>query len=392
MKEQNKDQNSGDPVGPFDARYSSFHFDFSRVMDRSASLKQNPERVALMCQAQVRQIAPGETVIPTEKGFHLVVRSRSGAAAGALASDINRALLRRLFGAESVDQMPPMFQASQPKILPLVRGSLGAKRPAMQVGDDQDSDALASESRIEAVSGWTDFKPGYIPLFHLRQKAPPIELCGPVCFRQGKCLFGSDALRYCHPDYRPAVDAAMLRYSLTRLPEAVRGRDVSAIATGVSYETLAWSKSRHAYLEILRAARLSGDAPLIVKLDDMPKGTTARSLADILAVLRPLVRRVFIHLPDRDTGLTSEGCLGAAGFCASITPKMESPDIASVARRLEQTAFAQRALSCILGAGDNAALRVLHDTGAALAAKHPDQGGIHLGAFGMGTPTGQRAA
>ncbi|HWC62253.1 MAG TPA: hypothetical protein VG501_01440, partial [Rhizomicrobium sp.] len=381
-------------------------FDFSRVMDRSESLRQNPGRAALMCQAQVRQIAPGEVVIPTENGFHLVVRTRSGAAAGALASEINRALLRRLFGAEAANGMPAMFHApgqsrGQQAVLPLVRNAPPAKRPVFFARDNRDN-PLAFEPRAQSVSetastaasGWPDFKPGYIPVFHLRQKASPMHLCGAVSFRNGRSLFGADALRYCHPDYRPSMDMAMLRYGLTLLPQAVRGKDVSGIVTGASYETLAWSKTRQAYLEILRTARLAENAPFIVKLDDVPRGTTARSLADILAVLKPLVGRVFIHLPDRDTSLAREACLGAAGFCTSITPKTELPDVAVIAQRLEQVAFAQRALSCILGAGDNATLRLLHGTGCALAAKHPDHGGIQLGAnlLNMTSPAARKAA
>jgi hypothetical protein len=383
MKEPGKDHSQGDPVSPFDTRYSSFYFDVGRVMDRCETLKQNPQRAALMCQAQVRQIAPGEVVIPTENGFHLVVRTRSGVAAGALAFEINRSLLRRLFGAESAERMPAMFQAAgQPRILPLARGSLAAKRPAPSPKDNRDN-PLAFVPRTESLSGWPDFKPGHIPVFHLRQKAIPIHLCGAVAFRNGKSLFGADALRYCHPDYRPSVDMAMLRYGLSLLPQAMPGKDASAIVTGVSYETLAWTKSRQAYLEVLRAARLSENAPFIIKLDEVPRGTPARSLADLLAVLRPLVRRVFIHLPERDASLAREACLGAAGFCASITPKTDLADIAAIAHRLEQVAMAQRAMSCILGAGDNATLRLLRDAGAALAAKHPDRGGVQLGAYGL---------
>jgi hypothetical protein len=378
---------------PPQARHSSFFFDFSTVMERCQSLKQNPERVALMCQAQVRQIAPGEAVIPAENGFHLVVRTRSGAAAGALASEINRALLRRLFGTgDSVAEMAPMFHAvNQGKVLPFTRSSLTTKLPEEE---DRSNADLRLEAQAASRTGWTDFKPGFIPVFNLRRKAPPIHLCGPVSLRQGKALFGGDALRYCHPEYRPSVDIAMLKYGMTLLPEAVRGKNVSAIAASVSYETMAWSRSRQSYLDALRAAQLPGNAPLIIKLDDVPKGTPPRNLADIIAGLKPLVRRIFIHLPDRDTSLLTEGCLGAEAFCASVAPQMTAMEVAAVAHRLEHVTAAQRALSCILGAGDNASLRVLHEAGISLATRHPDRGGINLGAYGreMTASTGQRAA
>jgi hypothetical protein len=144
----------------------------------------------------------------------------------------------------------------------------------------------------------------------------------------------------------------------------------------------------------LRTARLSQNAPFIIKLEDVPRGTTASRLSDILALLKPLSRRVFIQLPDRDTSLMREGPLGAAGFCASVTPKTELPDVALIAHRLEQIAIAQRALTCVLGAGDNATLRLLQGAGCALAGKHPDSGGLNLGAYRLDTASaaGRKAA
>src|ERR1700749_3045005 len=92
--------NSGRTMAQPASKYSTFFFDLSDVMNRCETLKQNPERVHLMCQAQVLQIAPDELVIPRQNGFHFVVRSRLGKAAEDLAFEVNRALLRRLFGSD----------------------------------------------------------------------------------------------------------------------------------------------------------------------------------------------------------------------------------------------------------------------------------------------------
>lgn len=359
-----------------DSRQCSFFFDFSKVTDCCASLRQNPERVALMCQAQVRQIAPDETVIPKENGFHLVVRSRSGAAAEALASEINRALLRRLFGTgPDAQSQAVMFHAVKPNnILPFARSSVSTHRPASPAGRRKDEPVL-QPSPFGVPLGWTDFKPGFIPVFHLKQKALPLHLCGPVSVRNGKRLFGTDALRYCHPQYRPAVDIAMLNFGLQLLPEVESGKTVSAIATSVSYETLSWSRSRQLYLEALRAAHITDNASFIIKLEDVPAGTPARRLTDVIVGLKPFAKRVFIDLPGRDTHLAMEGSIGAAGFCASLKPGMAMADIGAMAHRLEQTAMTQRALSCVLGAEDNATLLFLKVAGNALGAKRPEQRG-----------------
>jgi len=336
-----------------------------------------------MCQAQVRQIAPEELVIPNKNGFHLIVRSRFGAAAEALASEINLALRRRLFGSEPFPQAIAMSPAHG-EVVQFARPSLRAKRPALP----------EASRKAEAAPGWADFKPAYIPVFHLQHRALPIHLCGPVSHRDGKDLFGADALRYCHPQYRSSVDLAMLRHSLNRLPEAASGKGVSAIATSVSYETMAWSRSRQLYLDALQAADLSNNAHFIVKLDDVPSGTPLCRMSDIVARLKPLVKRVFIQLPDRNTSLATGGCIGAAAYCATIDPKMGRPGVAAVASWLGQVATAQRGLSCILGVGDSGTLRQLRDAGHYLAAQHPDRGGICFAdsSGDMASAPSQRAA
>ncbi len=241
-------------------------------MERCEPLRQHPERIALMCQAQVRQIAPEELMIPGKDGFHLIVRTRFGAAADALANEIKLALVRRLFGAESDPQAPGIFEA-QGKIVKFGNRSVLAKRPALAEAGRKDPPALAQAAQAVAFPAGLDFKPGYIPIFHLQHKALPLHLCGPVSHRDGKDLFGADALRHCRSQLRPSVDLAMLRYGLNRLPEASGGKGVSGIVAGVSYETMAWSRSRNLYLDALKLAGVSKNAHFIVKLDDVPAGT-----------------------------------------------------------------------------------------------------------------------
>ena len=64
----------------------AYYFDFIHVYGRCDSLRQYPERVALMCQNRVRTIAPGRLMLPRKQSFFLIVQTRLGAAADALAS------------------------------------------------------------------------------------------------------------------------------------------------------------------------------------------------------------------------------------------------------------------------------------------------------------------
>lgn len=378
----------------FDRHCSSFFFDFSTVMNRCDSLRRHPERVALICQAQVRQIAPRELLIPKNNGFQLVVRTRFGTAAETLAGEINVALLRRLFGAECASEIAPIFKrVKRGKIVRLGRSSILSNKPTVQGTEHREPDAPALPSLARIPLGWTDFKPGLLPIYNLQRQTLPIYLCGPVSSRDGRDLFGGDALRYCHPQYRPSVDIAMLEFSLKMLPQVRRGKLASAIATGVSYETLAWSRSRQLYQDALQATELSDNPHLAIKIDDVPDGTPFWRISEIIATVKPLAKRVFVELSHCDSSLKRGGCVGAEGFCASIRPGMESREIAAIASRVKYVAAAQRALSCVFGAEDSTVLVLLRDTGIGLAAKHPHHSGVCFGGLPrLDTSSSNRAA
>lgn len=357
----------------------TFFFDFSPVLARCEALRRNPERIILMCQNQVRNLAPDELMIPRDKGFLLVVQTRFGDAAQALASEINVALLRRLFGSDYRQDTPPMFR-------PVRYGEVVEFGPASR---SRKTLVTARRYRKPAkpphpvaqsnAPGWTDFKPGLLPIYNLQQGTPPIYLSGPVSTRDGKCLFGSDALRFCHPQYRPSVDIAMLEFSLNLFPYGIPEKRVSAVATSVSYETLAWLRSRRSYLDVLRAAQLADDPRFIVKIDDVPRGTPVWRITELVTMLKPVVKRIFVQLPDRDGSLARSSCIGASGFCAAIGPKAEMAEIANTASRLRNIATAQHAFSYVMGLDSPEALDLLRDAGIRLASKRPDHDGIYLG-------------
>ena len=356
----------------------TFFFDFSAVLDRCEALRRNPERIVLMCQNQVRSLAPDELMIPRDKGFLLVVRTRFGDAAEALASEINAALHRRLFGSDHRPDTPPMFRPVRHGEV-LEFGLVSHSRRTLLTARSRRPVKPSQQPAPPAPPEWTDFKPGLLPIFNLQQEAPPIYLSGPVSIRDGKYLFGGEALKFCHPQYRPSLDIAMLEFALNLLPYGTPAKQVSAVATSVSYETLAWLRSRRSYLDALRAAQIADNPHVIVKIDDVPRGTPVWRMTELVAMLKPVVKRIFVQLSDRDNSLARSSCIGAAGFCAAIGPQAELSEIANTASRLRNIATAQHAFSYVMGVDSAAALNVIRDAGIRLASKRPDPDGIYLG-------------
>jgi hypothetical protein len=171
----------------------------------------------------------------------------------------------------------------------------------------------------------------------------------------------------------------MLKFSLTLPPVRNPDRHGRVIATSVSYETLAWSRSRQEYQNALRAADLLDNPNLVIKVDDVPNGTPASRIADIVSALRPLVKRVFVQLSDRDSSLMRGGCVGSSGLCAALSPKMTMQEVAQSACWLRRTATAQNALSCVIGAEGAGALRLLRDAGIRFASQRPGNDDIRFG-------------
>lgn len=355
-------------------RHPTFFFDFSAVFSRCKSLKRQPERVALMCQARVRSIAPGELMIPDKKGFYLVVRTRRGAAAEALVGEVKLALRQHLFGAKLPADKISTFRTVPPSDIVELEDRPAPSRARDEAHRQPEPSGPPPSPTIFFNNA--DFKPGLVPLFNLRCPAPPIHLCGAVASKGGNRLFGPEALRFCHPQYRPSVDLAVLAFSL-RIPP-VRTPTRSAIAASVSYETLAWSRSRQIYLNMLKAADLSNNSSIIIKIDHVPAGTPASRLADMVAALKPLVPRIFVQLPDGGGTLMRSNCIGLSGICGTIPPGTAAAELAQFARQLERTALAQHTLACALGAEGIDAFRILHNEGIGHASPRPDRDSILL--------------
>jgi hypothetical protein len=360
-------------------RHETFFFDFSTVPNLAKFLKRYPERVASMCQVQVRNIAPGELMVPDNKGFYLVVRTRRGAAAEALAWEINHALHQRLFGTRSSSAMVSTFRAVTPGTIVELDINPDRQR-AMKSRNDAYPEANPPPARSAAApSSRTDFQPWLLPVFNLQCQAAPIGLCGAGLDKYGQKLFGSDALRFCDQQYRPSIDLSVLEFSLALRGARPQTEFGGIIAACVGYETLAWSRSRQLYQEALRAARRLGDSDFIIKIDDVPVGTPASRLADMITSLRPFVKRVFVQLPHWDSTLLHSGRIGLSGLCVRLAPRMTAPDLTRLASWLQRTALVQQTFACAIGVPASTTFRLLRDSGIDYASQLPGNSNISVG-------------
>jgi hypothetical protein len=368
-----------------DLRGAAFYFDFAPVFERREKWRNDPERVALMCKNRVHAVAPGEWMIPQPGGFFLVMQTRAGAAAEALANDVNLALLELFFGTEAL--AAKLFRAvpyseivaaglAAPAITAATPGAACAPGPTATTDAAHPASCDFVQPEKAAARRGARFEPGFLPMLNLQRESPTIFQCGVIDRRDGHTLFGAAALKDYDPKARPEVDVMMLEYSLGIARQIVPSKFAAAICTSVSYETLAWSKGRQLYQNALRNV---GDAPLlIVKIEDVPPGTPGSRLAELVAMVRPFVKRVFVQLPCSDIGLMQNGHIGAAGLCMTLPANATPPAMVRLAAWLNRAANAQQAISCVEGVDNAKDLPLLRAAGVRFAAGRACDDNIHL--------------
>lgn len=329
----------------------AYFFDLAPVLARCEGLRRNPERATLMCRNHVRQRAPGELMIPRDNGFFLVVQTCSGAAADTVARDISLTLLELFFGADCFEEIPALFRPVTH--VEMVAAGVGVTARPGRSPDTSTNPSVPTPTRLAAPSKpeiFAGLEFGFLPMLNLQNEAVSVYMCGIVSRREERTVFGADALAGCEPKVRPWLDMAALDHSLDLLGRIEPAKFAAAICTPVSFETMAWSRGRQLYQQALQSAGVADNPFLIVRIEDVPPGIPAARLAEIVAMVRPFVKRVFLHLPDMPAVTALGGHIGAAAFCMTLPTNASPPAVVRIATGLVRVSAMQQALPCVTGA------------------------------------------
>jgi len=187
--------------------------------------------------------------------------------------------------------------------------------------------------------------------------------------RQAK-MFAERKARSCA---EKAPDALVLAAAQSKLDVAVLAWAVGAarrlralgkialISAPVHAETLAWVKTRHAYVDVLSQIEpqlLSLIAPRIVGFDS---GSNLGQVSQWTSALRRHVRAVFVHLPGTNFDFSGAGNLGATGF--GLTAHANRATLGEEAGRLARIADDQNGVSYIDNVISTAELSILKRKG-----------------------------
>ncbi len=376
--------------GSFDlARFTGFpiyFFDLEPVLAHTRSaLVRDAERLRAVCEQHLGALGASEVMMFSGSGFYLVVQSCLGTAALGLANRINLALLKLFFGTDSLvpARLRTMFQRVMPTAATKAR-----QRPQQLAAepenefDDPDTDSevpdmtpekraafvhLAAQGRLQEQNVELSF----VPVHDLRRRRVTTFFCSPVSRAENSPrVYGYGAFEGMSRHDWPFVDRAILAYAIKFARRLASSGIVAAIGTSVNFETLAWSKGRKMYCQALRAVGVSEFPFLILKIEDVPAGILPGRLSDIVSAVHPLVKRVFVHLPDCETPTHQCGHLGTTGLVLSLPPK-PSPIVAmGRAKWLVRACEAQNALSCIDRIDSDATLELVRLAGVRFGVGH----------------------
>jgi hypothetical protein len=205
----------------------------------------------------------------------------------------------------------------------------------------------------------------FFPVHDLRRRAVSTLFCAPAF---AGAIFGHQAFQQLKQAELPFIDRAILTHSLNFARRLGEAGIMMAVGVPVSFETLAWSKGRQIYQWALRSAHVADQPQLILKIEDIPPGTPADRIAQVVSSLRPFCKHIFVHLPNDHIELGMTGRMGASGLVLSLQRRAALPEILADSRYLSRVAVAQGAMSCIDHVESDEALHVVRSAGIRFAA------------------------
>lgn len=338
-----------------------FFFDLEPVLERAGpTMLRNPARLEIVCEHCIRAVTQFDAAIFTATGFYLVVTSCNEPQATQLACHISAALLKCFFGAADapIEELTALFRRpSAAEVSPLA-AAVESAAPAQSATDDAivfADEAPAApfkgdpldELERRGVNTRAGFRLGFAPVHDLRKGTLPTFFCMPVRLADREIAYQRDGFAGIGPREFPRFDRAMLGHTLAFSRRLNGAGIVAAVGASVSFETLASSRGRSLYLEALRKAQCANNPYLIVKIDMIAPGTPYVRLLELVSVVRPLAKRVFVHLPESDLAVIEQANLGAAGYVLSSRPGMTYVEIAAQCLRFAKSCNALGALSCV---------------------------------------------
>jgi len=210
--------------------------------------------------------------------------------------------------------------------------------------------ALAATLREELASTGAlpdhGFLLRFFPVFDFQRQSVAALFCAPT-YDAAEAIHGHPAFQDFTPAEWAEIDCAILDHALGFASQLARHGIVAAVGASVDFATLSDPRGRVAYREALRATNAREQSYLVVKIEDVPEYATAKRIGELVASLRAVAPRVWVHLAGSRIPLGGQEPVHASGLVMSMPPKLPFHGMQSEARWLARQAALQTALACM---------------------------------------------
>jgi hypothetical protein len=188
----------------------------------------------------------------------------------------------------------------------------------------------------------------FVPIHDLQRHRVTTFFCTPtLCAQDAPIIHGYKAFEGISARELPFIDRAILAHAVKFARRLAASGTVAAVGTSVHFETLASPKGREIYQHALRAAGVADYPFLVLNIEEIPTGISSARLADVVAAVRPYLKRIFLHLPDTETSVQHCGHLGVSGLTVSLPPEPTRVVAMGTAKWLVRECDAQSAHSFV---------------------------------------------
>jgi hypothetical protein len=198
------------------------------------------------------------------------------------------------------------------------------------------------------ASPFADFALRFFPVLDLEHDAVVALFCRPTVDGLGtEAIAGHEAFRAVSPLEWARIDYTILEQAVALSDRLAEGGIAAVVGASVSFATLSDPTGRLIYREALRSVVARGRTMPLIKIEDIPDRVGPGRIGEVVQILRPLVPRLWLHVPGSHVMLGAHGPLHVRGLVLSMPPALPLHGMEIEARWLARQAQAQNARACM---------------------------------------------
>jgi hypothetical protein len=160
-------------------------------------------------------------------------------------------------------------------------------------------------------------------------------------------IAGRPAIGHLSPDAVEQVEIGLLNAASAYASRIALSQKVCAVGTGVSYATLSAFRSRIRYITALQKLQLSPSTPLVLKIEQIPEGTPASRIGELVALMRLPNIRLTLEFETARALPEFNFRLGVLGIGGGVPSDADNDMICRFVGRFVQIGAVQKAFAFI---------------------------------------------